>query len=320
MGKNIIYELRVICRKGERKYPFDIYTDAKYYYTEFAEAEAAVRRLVMEYASKTWKEVYRYGIYTYNCDTEITNPNSDAIDAVIYLPDGTRWISNGAKSVLHSGEVYERIVGNSVYIGILQDEKTDDTHRYRFLEFGTDYNKDLRHITEIMPCSLPVSEKNIYNLKSKLELYEAVEHKAIAPSFGLPYDVVTMCDEDMDDYLYIPASISGFRYDLFFDCNAAYRKNMHPMWFYVAHPVENKTVLLPITASSDITLMWEEYEHLMYDLLVTDDLINFVAFNLFEILTLADKQSKPDYFLWNLMRMSEIEKTLNVSDKEDMSL
>ena len=320
MGKNIIYELRVICRKGERKYPFDIYTDAKYYYTEFAEAEAAVRRLVAEYASKTWKEVYRYGIYTYSCNTEITDPNRDAIDAVIYLPDGTRWISNGAKSVLHSGEVYEHIIGNSVHIGILHDEKPDESNRYRFLESGGDYNKDWRYITEIMPCSLPVPEVCNYNLKSRFEQYEAVAHEVITPSFGLPYDVVTMCDEDMDDYLYIPASFSGFRYDLFFDCNAAYRKNMHPMWFYVAYPEDDNMLLLPITVSRDITLMWQEYEHLMYDLLVTDDLINFVAFNLFEIITLADKQSKPDYFLWNLMRMSEIEKTLNVSDKENISL
>lgn len=65
---------------------------------------------------------------------------------------------------------------------------------------------------------------------------------------------------------------------MFFDCNAAYRKNMHPMCFYVAHPVENKTVLLPITVSSDITLMWEEYEHLLDDLLVPESLIEFVIF------------------------------------------
>ena len=124
----------------------------------------------------------------------------------------------------------------------------------------------------------------------------------------------------MNDYLFIPAAFSGFKYDIFFDCNAAYRKNMHPMWFYVAHPVENKTVLLPITVSSDITLMWEEYEHLMDDLLVTENLIDFITFNLCEIMALADNQSKPDYFLWNLVRMNEIDKALSISDDGNMNL
>lgn len=321
MNKNIIYELRIVCRSdGKKKYPFQIHTDAKYYYTEFAEAEAAVQRMVKEYAQKDWKEVYRYGIYTYSCKTEITNPNRDAVDAIIYLPDGTQWIRTGEEGALRSGEVYERIVGNSVYIGILQDDKTDDTQRYRFLEFGTDYNKDLRHITEIMPCSLPVSDKNIYNLKSRLELYEALERKAIAPSFGLPYNAITIFEEDMNDYLYIPASFSGFRYDLFFDCNAAYLKNMHPMWFYVAYPEDDNMLMLPITVAHDHTLMWNEYEHLMYDLLVTEDLINFITFNLHEIMTLADNQSKPDYFLWNLVTMDKITKVLSSSDDGNMSL
>ena len=311
MDNNAIYELRVTCRSGERKYPFDIYTDAKYYYTKFDDAKAAVQRLVKEYAQKDWKEVYRYGIYTYSCDTEITNRHRDAVNAVVYLPDGTQWIRNEAEGVLRSGEVYERIVGNSVYIGILQDEKPDNSNRYRFLEFGSEYNKDLKYITEIMPCSLPVSEVNIYNLKSRLKLYEAVEHKIVTPSFGLPYDAMTICEEDIDDYLYIPASYSGFRYDLFFDCNAAYIKNMHPMWFYVAYPEGDNMLLLPITVSHNLTLMWDEYEHLMYDLLVTEDLINFMIFNLDEIMRLADSQCKPDYFLWNLVRMDEIEKALN---------
>jgi hypothetical protein len=92
------------------------------------------------------------------------------------------------------------------------------------------------------------------------------------------------------------------------------------MWFYVAHPVENKTVLLPITVSLDITLMWEEYEHLMYDLLVTANLIDFITFNLCEIMALADNQSKPDYFLWNLVRMNEIDKALSISDDGNMNL
>ena len=56
MNKNIIYELRVVCRSdGKKKYPFQIYTDAKYYYTEFDEAEAAVQRMVKEYLKKIGK-------------------------------------------------------------------------------------------------------------------------------------------------------------------------------------------------------------------------------------------------------------------------
>lgn len=130
------------------------------------------------------------------------------------------------------------------------------------------------------------------------------------------YELRVVCrsgDEDMNDYIFIPAAYSGFKYDMFFDCNAAYRKNMHPMWFYVAHPLEYKTVLLRITVSSDITLIWEEFEHLMDDLLVLEGLIEFVIFNLLDIMSLADHQCHPDYFLWNMARMDTI---FGINDEE----
>jgi hypothetical protein len=52
--------------------------------------------------------------------------------------------------------------------------------------------------------------------------------------------------------------------------------------------------------------MWEEYEHLMYDLLVPEGLIEFVIFNLHDIMSLADHQCHPDYFLWNMARMDTV--------------
>ena len=92
------------------------------------------------------------------------------------------------------------------------------------------------------------------------------------------------------------------------------------MWFYVGYPEDDNMLMLPITVAHDPTLMWNEYEHLMYDLLVTEDLINFITFNLHEIMTLADNQSKPDYFLWNLVTMDKITKVLSSSDDGNMSL
>ena len=88
------------------------------------------------------------------------------------------------------------------------------------------------------------------------------------------------------------------------------------MWFYVAVTVENKTVLLPITVSSDITLMWEEYEHLMSELLLEEDLIEFVMINLQDIMTLADHQCRPDYFLWNMAKMDTVIKFFSIDNEE----
>ena len=45
MVDNIIYELRVVCRSGdEEKYPFTVYTQSRYLFSTFADAEAAVQR------------------------------------------------------------------------------------------------------------------------------------------------------------------------------------------------------------------------------------------------------------------------------------
>jgi hypothetical protein len=66
--------------------------------------------------------------------------------------------------------------------------------------------------------------------------------------------------------------------------------------------------------------MWEEFEHLMDDLLVPEGLIEFVIFNLQDIMSLADRQCHPDYFLWNIARMNEIDKALSISDDGNMNL
>ena len=304
---NTICELRVFCRnERESKYPFDIYTVAKYFYPSFSLAKAAIPGLVKEYATKEWLNVYRYVIYTLAQNKEISDMNKDAEDIAVYLPDGSLWIRTGTKGVIRKGEVYEYIDGaNSVHRCMIEnDSRNDDICDHLIL--NCDYTHGWSHITEIMPCTFPVSEPYVDALKSKLDRYDEVERGELKAIRGVPYEVESKYDEDMSDYLYIPTSFSGFKYDMFFDCNAAYRKNMHPMWFYVAHPVGDKTVLLPITVSSDITLMWEEYEHLMYDLSVTEGLIDFIIFNLQDIMTLADYQCTPEYFLWNMMKMANL--------------
>ena len=313
MVDNIIYELRVVCRSGdEEKYPFTVYTQSRYLFSTFADAEATVQRLVQENSAKEWISVYRYEIYTFELGKEIQTDydTRDALDTTIYLPDGTRWISKGEKGVVEVGKIYEHLIpltsgGKHVDLCIVENESKDD-YICEHIILRSDYNHSWNYLTDMMPCSMPISDAYAEALRSKAERYYALEHDELTPVLGVPYPVESKYAEDMNDYLFIPAAFSGFKYDMFFDCNAAYRKNMHPMWFYVAHPVENKTVLLPITVSSDITLMWEEYEHLMDDLLVPEGLIEFVIFNLHDIMSLADHQCHPDYFLWNMARMDTV--------------
>ena len=327
MNTNIIYELRVVCRSGdEEKYPFTVYTQSRYLFSTFTDAEAAVQRLVQENSAKDWIRVYRYEIYTFEIGKEIQTDydTRDALDTSIYLPDGIRWISKGEKGVVEAGKIYEHLIpltsgGKQVDLCIVENESKDD-YTCEHIILRCEYNHSWNYLTDMMPCSMSVSDAYAEALRSKAERYYALKHDELTPVLGVPYPVESKYAEDMNDYLFIPAAFSGFKYDLFFDCNAAYRKNMHPMWFYVAHPVENKKVLLPITVSLDITLMWEEYEHLMDDLLVTDSLIDFITFNLCEIMALADNQSKPDYFLWNLVRMNEIDKALSISGDGNMNL
>ena len=327
MNTNIIYELRVVCRSGdEEKYPFTVYTQSRYLFPTFTDAEAAVQRLVQENSAKERIRVYRYEIYTFELGKEIQTDydTRDAFDTTIFLPDGTRWIGKGEKGVVEAGKIYEHLIpltsgGKQVDLCIVENESKDD-YTCEHIILRCEYNHSWSFLTDMMPCSMSVSDAYAEALRSKTERYYALEHDELTPVIGVPYPVESKYAEDMNDYLFIPAAFSGFKYDMFFDCNAAYRKNMHPMWFYAAHPVENKTVLLPITVSSDITLMWEEYEHLMDDLLVTENLIDFITFNLCEIMALADNQSKPDYFLWNLVRMNEIDKALSISDDGNMNL
>ena len=313
MVDSIIYELRVICRNDcEQKYPFTVYTQSRYLFPTFADAEAAVQRMVQENSAKEWISVYRYEIYAFEIGKEIQTDydTRDALDTTIYLPNGIRWISKGEKGVVEAGKIYEHLTllcsgGKHVDLCIVENESKDD-YRCEHIILRSDYNHSWNYLTDMMPCSMPVSDAYAEALRSKAERYYALEHDELTPVLGVPYPVESKYAEDMNDYLFIPAAFSGYKYDMFFDCNAAYRKNMHPMWFYVAHPVENKTVLLPITVSSDITLMWEEYEHLMYDLLVPEGLIEFVIFNLQDIMSLADHQCHPDYFLWNMARMDTV--------------
>lgn len=312
-----ICELRVVCRNdSEGNYPFTIYTNAKYFYTSFAEAEAAIPKLVEKYASQEWVNVYRYVIYTFAQNTEIFEMDRDASDIAVYLPNGSRWIRTDAKGVLRKGQICEYVdAANQVNVCIIEKEaQPDNTCEYLIL--NCDYTKGWSHIADIMPCTYPVTDEYIDALKSKLVRYDKVEQGELTPTRGVPYKFESKYAEDMNDYLYVPATFSGFKYDMFFDCNAAYRKNMHPMWFYVAHPVGDKMVLMPITISYDLNLMWEEYEHLMYDLLIAENLITFIQSNLQDIMNLADCQYGPDYFLWNMMKMDKCINMEIVNDVE----
>ena len=314
--KNTICELRVVCRHDdEQKYPFTIDTQSRYIFPTFAEAEAAIPRLIQENATKECSRVYRYEIYTFAICSEICYDSRDALDVAIYLPNGTRWIGKGERGVVQNGMIYEHIAGDSVHLCIVEnDSREDNTCGHIILR--CDYTHGWNYLTDMMPCSLPVSDAYAEALHSKYQRYDEVMHDELSPVFGVPYKVESKFVEDMNDYLFIPASFSGFKYDMFFDCNAAYRKNMHPMWFYVAYPLKNKTVLLPITVSADITLMWEEYEYVMSDLLLTESLIEFVMINLQDIMTLADHQCRPDYFLWNMAKMDTVNKLLSLEDEE----
>ena len=134
MVDNIIYELRVICRSGcEQKYPFTVYTQSRYLFSTFADAEAAVQRLVQENSAKEWISVYRYEIYTFELGKEIQTDydTRDALDTTIYLPDGTRWISKGEKGVVEVGKIYEHLMpltsgGKHVDLCIVENESKDD--------------------------------------------------------------------------------------------------------------------------------------------------------------------------------------------------
>ncbi|MBO7231378.1 MAG: hypothetical protein J6V20_08250 [Bacteroidaceae bacterium] len=302
-----ICELRVVCRNdSEGKYPFSIYTAAKYFYPSFAAAEVAIPNMVEKYASQKWMNVYQYVIYTFTQNTEITEMSRDAADIAVYLPDGSPWIRTGAEGIIRKGEIYEHIdAGNNVHVCIIEEEARHD-NTCGHLILNSDYTKGWSYITDVMPCTYPVSHEYSDALKSKLARHDEVEQRVLTPTRGVPYAIKTKHNEDMNDYLYVPASFSGFKYDLFFDCNAAYRKNMHPLWFYVAHPLEDKMILLPITVSSELTLMWEEHGHLMYDLCITENLIDFIQSNLQDIMNLADCQYGPDYFLWNMMKMNNV--------------
>ena len=249
--------------------------------------------------------VYQYVIYTFAQDTEIFEMDRDASDIAVYLPNGSLWIRTSAKGVIQKGQIYEYIdAANHVNVCIIEKEAQPD-NTCEHLIMNCDYTKGWSYITNVMPCTYSVSQEYFEALRSKLVRLDEVDKGQLTPTLGVPYKFESKYSEDMNDYLYIPASFSGFKYDLFFDCNAAYRKNMHPMWFYVAHPVGDKTVLLPITISYDLNLMWEEYEYLMYELLIPENLISLIQCNLQDIMNLADSSYPPDYFMWNMMKMDK---------------
>ena len=198
-----ICELRVICRNNsEGKYPFTIYTMAKYFYTSLAAAEAAIPGLVEKYASQEWMSVYRYVIYTFEPNTEITEMDRGASDVAVYLPDGSRWIRTDAKTVLRKGEIYEHIdAANQVYLCILEKEAQPD-NTCEHLVVNCDYTKGWSCITDIMPCTYPVSREYLSALKSKLVRHDEVEQgKLTKVGFGL----YSLPKNDKPNFIYRPS-------------------------------------------------------------------------------------------------------------------
>ena len=216
--KNTICELRVVCRHDdEQKYPFTIDTQSRYIFPTFAEAEAAIPRLIEENATKVWIRVYRYEIYTFEFRKEIQNDYDarDALDVTIYLPDGTRWISKGERGVIEVAKIYEHLTrnvsgGHNVNICIVENDYRDD-NTCEHIILRSDYNHGWNYLTDMMPCSLPVSDAYAEALRSKCERYYALERDELSPILGVPYPVETKFDEDMSDYLFIPAAFSGFK-------------------------------------------------------------------------------------------------------------
>ena len=83
------------------------------------------------------------------------------------------------------------------------------------------------------------------------------------------------------------------------------------MWFYLAYPDGDKSALLPITVSADIKLINNDYQNIMESNPIAYDLPTFIMLNLQDIMMLADRQSPPEYFLWNMLKVDTITKLMN---------
>ena len=323
-----ICELRVICREDKETYPFAIKTLSRTLYSTFAEAEAAIPHLVLKYATQKWIKIYRYEIYTIEIsrEIEVDKITGCSKDVTIYFPNGTRWISRDEKGIIQAAKIYEFVSGEEpdqrcVDLCIIDNDMLQDIRNEKlscsFLAMNRDFAWGTSAYSDVMPCSLPISDAYAEALRSMEERHFAVERDELLPIRGVPYPVVSKFNEDMSDYLFIPAAFSGYQYDIFFDCNAAYRKNMHPLWFYVAYPANDKKILLPIAVSSEIVIMWDEYMHLDESLNTPESIYDFMTFNLRNIMYLADRNYSPEYFLWSMIKMDTVNKLMSVEINEN---
>ena len=299
-----IFELRLVFRSGdEQDYPFSIHTGSRFLFPTFAEAERMKDELVSLKA-----EVYYYGIYALPLQTQLVD-DSEATDVFIYLPDGSLWARSGMRNdKIRKGDICEHISGTNVFHCLIEDEAHGEGI-CSWLSLG-DNTIGWGKYTQVIPCTLPIKDGYAKAIRSKLERYEEVQNEALLPVIGLPYPAESIYEENMEDYLYVPSSFSGFCYDMFFDCNAAYRTHMHPLWLFIAYPDGGRTVLLPVTVSVDPVMMWDEYEHAMRDMWVDDGLIKFITHNMYNIMALADGQFPPEDFLWNMVKLDHIDSML----------
>ena len=308
MEQKHLYELRRVLRYNDgQEYPFAIKIYSRILFETFEEAEQAVKKMAEEDGKGVFHNVYFYGIYTLPLETELDMIDDKKVETVIYLPNGTLWAkSKMQQRPMKNGDICEYVSEDQVYPCLIEDACYSESE-CGYITWDTSLYS-WRKLTDFLPCSIPVPDGNIAILKSKYEGYKSYNQNELFVTMGVPYPAECLSPDEMDDmndFLHIPSSFSGYKYDLFFDCKSSYRKNMHPLWLYVAYPHNGRVTLIPITASNNPAPMYcEKYEDLANVMLLeNEDLQEFIYYNLKEILKLADECISAECFMINLIKM-----------------
>lgn len=312
MSDKIIYELhRFVCVDEKHRYPFEVFIESRYIFNSLEDAEQMVKKL----SSDGIKNVYCYCIYTYPINTKLgVNEGSGALKRTTYLADGTMWMASDMPQLpIQEGDICEYLSGNIVDVCMIENVCKEEG----FINYLTNACNPICLIglpSDFYPLSLPVNSKCIQKLKNKNEIYKEVQHGMLSPIMGVPYDAINLTEDNLNDYLYIPSSFSGFRYDIFLDVNTSYITNMHPLWLYIAYPIKDKTFLIPVSVGISPTSILKDYEELVDEMIISYNLAEFVIDNLRSIIELADKGIYPEAFFWNMKRLEDV---LNARKESD---
>ena len=308
MKQKHLYELRRVLRYDDgQEYPFAIKIYTRILFETFEEAEQAMKKMSEEDGNGVFHNVYFYGIYTLPLETELDMIDDNKVETAIYLPNGTLWTkSNMLQRPMKNGDICEYVSEDQVYPCLIEDACYSES-KCGYITWDTSLYL-WRKLTDFLPCSIPVPDGNIAILKSKYEGYKSYNQNELFVTMGVPYPAECLSPDgmdDMNDFLHIPSSFSGYKYDLFFDCKSSYSRNMHPLWLYVAYPHNGRVTLIPITASNNPAPMYcEKYEDLANVMLLeNEDLQEFIYYNLKEILKLADECISAECFMINLIKM-----------------